>query len=162
MSQISLAVLAAFLMSCAAFGQPSPRNPQAGLESVKQNVGAAERKLLDAIYRLDIATVDRSESNDLTIITRGAVVTKQEQITALRRRQADAATNQPSASYELTNQKISIYGSIAVVTDIVSVTTSDENPVTMPGRYWQTEIWRNEGGTWKLIHLHASPIPRHK
>lgn len=157
----ALAVILVSLASSVVLGQ-SP-SPQANMERTKRIIASAEREWLDAVYRLDAATIDRSESNELTIITRGATVTKQEHITAIRRRQTDLATpSRPLASYELTNQRISIYGDIAVVTDIAYVTTSEQNPITMPGRYWQTEIWRNEGNTWKLVHLHASPIPRHK
>lgn len=162
MKQIYMAALAVFLLSlasCAASAQSSAPRSQGSLESTKQKVSAAERNWLDAIYRRDAAAVDRSESNDLTMITGGTAVTKQEHLASMQR-QVDTASNQPPASYALTNQKIIIYGDIAVVMDIASVTTSEPRPVTTPGRYWQTEIWRNEAGNWKLIHAHVSPIPR--
>ena len=166
MSQICLVVLASPLMGflcCPGFGQSSTPSSGAKLEKIKQNIKLTERAWLDAVYRLDAAAVDRSESNELTIIARGAALTKQGHIAAVRSRQTDAATPKQSATnYTLTNQTITVYGNIAVVTDLATVTTSDQSPVTSPGRYWQTEVWRNKAGTWKLIHLHASPIPRHK
>lgn len=163
MKQIYIATFAGFLFglaSCVASAQSSAPSQQVSPDNIKQRVGAAERNWLDAIYRRDAAAVDRSESSDLTMIARGTAFTKQEHLAAMQRRQTDVASNQTSTSYTLTNQKISIYGSIAVVTDIASVTTSGPRPDTMPGRYWQTEIWRNEAGNWRLIHVHVSPIPR--
>jgi|HubBroStandDraft_4_1064222.scaffolds.fasta_scaffold13566_3 ketosteroid isomerase-like protein len=140
-------------------GQASRQSPtNAG--SSEQDVIAAEAKWLDALYHADLAALDSSESGDFVLITPTGMITKQDHLTLMKQRLSNGPRN--STTYSLAQQKVSIYGPIAVVTDTLTITNAGDYPITSPGHYWQTEIWHNEANQWKLVHLHMSLVARQR
>jgi ketosteroid isomerase-like protein len=142
--------------------------PTAGAASInpQDEIRVAERKWLDALYRLDAATLDALESDEFTLIAPPAVSTKQEHLAVVRERLQAAdklGLAEPLTKYSVTRHTIRIYGTTALVTNLQSVDDSGQNPpITSPGNYWQTELWHKEQGTWKLVHLHMTPVAHHK
>lgn len=140
----------------------------AGAASInpQDEIRIAERKWLDALYRLDAATLDTLESDEFTLIAPPAVSTKQEHLAVVRQRLQAAGKlgpAEPLAKYSVDRHMIRIYGTTALVTNLQSVEDSGQNPpITSPGNYWQTELWHKEQGTWKLVHLHMTPVAHHK
>jgi ketosteroid isomerase-like protein len=160
MKRLSLVLLLSVVFSCmSTLGQASKQD-RADAGSAEQAVIAAEDKWLDALYHGDVAALDGSESVDFVLITPTGMITRQDHLALMRQRLSDGPPN--STTYSLSQQKVSVYGPIAVVTDTLSITNAGDYPITSPGRYWQTEIWHNEAGQWKLVHLHMSLAARQR
>lgn len=124
-----------------------------------ERVRAAEREWLDAYYRVDMKALDTLESDDFTLIVPPGILTKPQQLSAMQTyvsRAGGASASAPQL-YALSDQTIRIYGDAALVTDTCVVPENNASPLTSAGRYWQTEVWRNEGGNWKIVHMHVSP-----
>jgi ketosteroid isomerase-like protein len=124
--------------------------------SSAQSVRDAEQRWLTAYYGIDAATLDGVEADTLTIITPSQSVDKQAHLTVVRKLAAASVPRNPSAVFSLSDQRIQVYGDVAVVSDVCHVT--GVNPLTSPGRYYQTEVWHNERGAWKLVHFHISSL----
>jgi ketosteroid isomerase-like protein len=139
----------------------SAQSAKAGAGASAQNVEqvrAAEREWLDAYYRADMKALDTVESDDFTLIVPPGMLTKPQQLSAMQAHlsQAGGASASAPLLYALSDQTIRIYGDAALVTDTCAV-PENASQLTSAGRYWQTEVWRKEGGNWKIVHMHVSP-----
>ena len=124
----------------------------------KSQVAAAEKKWLNAFYRLDAAVLETSESSDFTFVAPPAMVTRDQQLKLVQQRFATAGTPRTPTTYEIGNQTIRVYGDVGLVSDVCTVLGGSDSRIISPGRYWQTEVWRKEGSTWKLVHVHISSV----
>ena len=98
-------------------------------------------------------TLENLLSDDYTAINAmGAIQTKEEAIANLR-----------SGAFQLTaldisDRKVRIYGSTAVVTSLAELTGSRNNQ-EISGRYRYTRVYvRNAAGQWKIVNFEASRI----
>ena len=92
-------------------------------------------------------------ADDYTGITaKGAIQTKEQAINNLR-----------SGAFQLTaltvsDRKVRIYGSTAVVTSAAELTGGKKNP-DVTGRYRYTRVYvRNPAGQWKIVSFEASRV----
>ena len=146
------------IWSSSVIGQ-TPNAPATPLAvEAKSQVAAAEKSWLNAFYRLDAATLETTESSDFTFVAPPAMVTRDQQLKLVRQRFATAATPRTPTAYEIGDQTIRVYGDVGLVSDTCTILGGSDSRIMSPGRYWQTEVWRKEGSSWKLVHVHISPV----
>jgi hypothetical protein len=97
----------------------------------------------------DVATLDRIEDADFTLSGDFGVVSKQQQLDKVRHR-----TGKPEViTRKIDPQQFRFYDNVALVTETDRPTTADGTFA-----FQSTEVWVRRGSTWKLVHLHYSPL----
>jgi ketosteroid isomerase-like protein len=144
--------------------------PLAGLLSLIVAIGAlASPRAQNHVYRHEIeqmeeqwrtamlshnsTAMEKLLADDFTGITAvGAIQTRDQIITSL-----NTGTLQIS-SLAISERKVRVYGSTAVVTSVAEVTGTKANS-ELTGRYRYTRVYvRNEQGEWKIVSFEASRI----
>jgi ketosteroid isomerase-like protein len=147
-------VLVVFTIAC--HMRPHSPPPAPPVANAQQEVQIAEQKWLEAYYRLDVAKLAASETEDFILVLPAMIVPRGAQLGS-----DGLSSNTPPAvpaPFALTRQTITVYRDFAVVVDVCTVSQSGGQPVTSPGTYWQTESWHKEDGTWKISLMHISPV----
>src|SRR4029077_15084312 len=97
----------------------------------------------------DVATLDRIEDADFTLSGDFGVVSKQQQLNKVRHR----TTKTEVISRKIDPQQFRFYDNVALVTETDRPTTADGTFA-----FQSTEVWVRRGDSWKLVHLHYSPV----
>jgi ketosteroid isomerase-like protein len=129
--------------------------PAADRATVQQAVREVEQKWLESLFRSDVAALESAESADFTLLTPAVMLNRQAHLRTMRQQTRHGLPNSPSA-VAVSNQSINVYGDVAVVSDVCSVTGGDS--VIAAGHYLQTEVWHKEGATWKIVHMHITML----
>jgi ketosteroid isomerase-like protein len=148
------------LFSSIAFaGQHGPAHsvPRAQRHEYRHEIDQLEEAWRTAMLKGNSAALAGLLADDYTAITaKGAIQTKDQAISNLR-----------SGALQLTelnisDRKVRIYGSTAVVTSLAELTGSKSDQ-EMTGRYRYTRVYvRNSQGQWKIVSFEASRIQETK
>jgi ketosteroid isomerase-like protein len=127
--------------------------PRAQRHEYRHEIDQMEEAWRTAMLKGNSTALDSLLADDYTAITsQGAIQTKEQAISSLR-----------SGSLQLTgltisDRKVRIYGSTAVVTSMAELTGSRKDE-QLNGRYRYTRVYvRNEAGQWKIVSFEASRI----
>jgi len=92
-------------------------------------------------------------ADDYTGITaQGAIQTKEQALASVRSNALQLT------SLSISDRKVRIYGSTAVVTSVAELTGNRKNQ-DLAGRYRYTRVYvRNQQGQWKIVSFEASRI----
>ncbi len=140
---LSLFVLCAF-----------PLYSEKSLQSAKhtddeREIRQLNEKCLHAHDIGDAATLDQIEDADFTISGGFGVVSKQQQLDQVKRR-----TGKPEViTRKIDPQQFRFYDNVALVVETDRPTTADGTFA-----FQSTELWVRRGDSWKLVHLHYSPV----
>jgi len=141
-------VLALFILW--AFALPASNLlPSAGHSDDEQAIRRLNEECLKAHDIGDVATLDRIEDNDFTLSGDFGVVSKQQQLDQVRHR----TTKTEVVTRKIDPQLFRFYDNVALVTET-------DRPMTADGTFafQSTEVWVRRGDSWKLVHLHYSPL----
>jgi ketosteroid isomerase-like protein len=120
--------------------------------SAEQDVLRLERALNEAFLKKDRATYERMLADDYVYIhSNGSVTNKTEEI---------AETMSPDQKWtasKLENLKVRIYGDVAVVTGIQTLTGSAKGYVSGLRRI--TDLWVRRNGQWQTIGGQTTLMP---
>ena len=64
-----------------------------------------------------------------------------------------------TASEEMANPKVQVYGDVAILTYNFIGTTKDKDGKITPDRGKSTRVYVKKDGQWWLVHGHFSPVP---
>jgi ketosteroid isomerase-like protein len=127
--------------------------PRAQRHEYRHEIDQSEEAWRDAMLKGNSAVLEDLLADDYTGITaKGAIQTKEQAINNLR-----------SGAFQLTaltvsDRKVRIYGSTAVVTSAAELTGGKKNP-DVTGRYRYTRVYvRNPAGQWKIVSFEASRV----
>jgi len=98
----------------------------------------------------DVATLDRIEDAEFTLSGDFGVIAKQEHLDQVRRRTA----KQDVMSRKIDPQIFRFYERVALVTETDRPSAKDGSTYA----FQSTEVWVRRGDSWKLVHLHYSPL----
>lgn len=132
--------------------QPAPV-PRAHRHEFRHEIDQLEEAWRVAMLKGNSAALAALLADDYTAITaRGAIQTKDQAVASLR-----AGAFQLTA-LNISDRKVRIYGSTAVVTSVAELTgTKTDQELT--GRYRYTRVYvRNPQGQWKIVSFEASRI----
>jgi ketosteroid isomerase-like protein len=120
----------------------------------KQQVEALEEQWRTAQLTGDIATIDKMLSEDfIGISMTGQVNTKAQLLDRLRARKLQVT------KLELSDMKVKLVGSIAIVTSRAEVEGTNDG-VPMKGTFRYTRVYRHlPGGGWKITSFEATRVP---
>jgi len=141
-------VLALFILW--AFALPASNLlPSAGHSDDEQAIRRLNEECLKAHDIGDVATLDRIEDNDFTLSGDFGVVSKQQQLDQVRHR----TTKTEVVTRKIDPQLFRFYDNVALVRET-------DRPMTADGTFafQSTEVWVRRGDSWKLVHLHYSPL----
>jgi len=154
-SPIRIALLAGSLLllfGTAQTGWSAPQVRRAQRHEYRHEIDQAEDAWRAAMLKGNSAALDALLADDYTAITaKGAIQTKEQALSSLR-----------SGAFQLTSltisdRKVRIYGSTAVVTSLAELTGNKSQDMT--GRYRYTRVYvRNTQGQWKIVSFEASRI----
>jgi len=142
--------------------QPGHPNglPRAQRHEYRHEIELLEEAWRTAMLKGNSAALENLLADDYTGITaKGAIQTKDQAIQSLK-----SGALQLTA-LEISDRKIRVYGTTAVVTSIAELTGSKTDQ-EITGRYRYTRVFvRNAQGQWKIVSFEASRIqesPEHK
>ncbi len=61
--------------------------------------------------------------------------------------------------YRIRNLEVKVYSDAAVATGYVVGSRNAPDGVTRQVTLRRTMVWSRQGGTWKVVHVHSSPLP---
>jgi len=127
--------------------------PRAQRHEYRHEIDQSEEAWRAAMLKGNSAVLEDLLADDYTGITaKGAIQTKEQAINNLR-----------TGAFQLTglaisDRKVRIYGSTAVVTSVAELTGSKKDQ-DLTGRYRYTRVYvRNQAGQWKIVSFEASRI----
>lgn len=148
MKWMTLIVLLVTLSVASGQSSSSAINHAADEQAIRQ----LNEECLKAHDTGDIATLDRIEDVDFTLSGDFGVINKQQHLEHDRQR-----SNKPSEviTRKIDPQVFRFYGEVALVTET-------DRPTTKEGTFafQSTEVWIHRGDSWKLVHLHYSPLEK--
>ena len=120
-----------------------------GKSSDEQAIRNLNEECLHAYDIGDVATLDRIEDSDFTLSGDFGVISKQQHLEAVRHR----AEKQDVISRKIDPQTFRFFDGVALVTET-------DRPTGAGGTFafQSTEVWVHRGDSWKLVHLHYSPL----
>lgn len=127
--------------------------PRSERHELRHDIEQAEEKWRTAMMQRNAAAMESLLADDYTAITpSGAIQTREQAISNLRSGALDVT------AIFLSDRKIRIYGSTAVVTSRADITASKDDR-ELSGRYRYTRVYvRNPQGQWKIVSFEASRI----
>jgi ketosteroid isomerase-like protein len=144
-----------FVIAMPGQAQPSHPNglPRAQRHEYRHEIEQLEENWRTAMVKGDSAALDKLLADDYAGITaKGAIQTKDQAIQNLK-----TGAIQLTA-LEISDRKIRVYGTTAVVTSIAELTGSKSDQ-EITGRYRYTRVYvRNPQGQWKIVSFEASRI----
>ena len=145
--------ITAFLLACMATAAASAERHE-GKRVERAEISALEQQWRQAQLSEDVSGMDKLLSDEfLGITAAGQVVTKAQQLDRMRSRQIDLS------GIEMTDTKIKISGSLAVVTSLAKLDGKmDGKPLRGYFRY--TRVYQRVGrGDWKITNFEATRAP---
>jgi ketosteroid isomerase-like protein len=129
--------------------------PHRKSHDLKQQVEELEQQWRTAQLAGDIATIDKLLSEDyIGISLNGQVNTKAQQIQRISTRRV-AITK-----LDLSEMKVKLIGSIAIVTSRAQVEGTSDN-VSVKGNYRYTRVYQHlPNGAWKITSFEATRLPQ--
>jgi ketosteroid isomerase-like protein len=131
----------------------APQVPRAQRHEYRHEIDQMEEAWRSAMLKGDSTVLDTLLADDYTAITaEGAIQTKQQALDGLRTGALHLS------ALEISDRKVRIYGSTAVVTSLAELTGS-RNDQEISGRYRYTRVYvRNQSGQWKIVSFETSRI----
>jgi ketosteroid isomerase-like protein len=76
--------------------------------------------------------------------------------------EASAGSSVKTVAAEMANQKVQVYGDVAILSYNYVGVTKDKDGKTEPGRAKSTRVYVKQGGKWMLVHANfgSDPLPR--
>ena len=127
--------------------------PRAQRHEYRHEIDQAEEAWRTAILKGNATALATLLADDYTAITaKGAIETKDQAINSLR------AGGLQLTTLAISDRKVRIYGSTAVVTSVAELAGS-RSTQEVSGRYRYTRVYvRNQSGQWKIVSFEASRI----
>ena len=127
--------------------------PRAQRHEYRHEIDQLEDAWRTAMLKGNSSALAALLADDYTAITaKGAIQTKEQAISNLRTGALQLT------ELTLSDRKVRIYGSTAVVTSLAEL-TGGKSDVEMTGRYRYTRVYiRNQQGQWKIVSFEASRI----
>jgi ketosteroid isomerase-like protein len=122
---------------------------QIGSVSDKQLIGVIQ-DYLDAFGKLDVATMDRLETDDFVFVQDGVVLTKAQQMASLK-----APGRKPGDlkfTISVKSEQMWVVADSAVMTGVLTATGADGRAT----RSAFTHLMRRSGQEWRIQHSHYS------
>jgi len=145
---MGLVALTVMLAACSVRSAPTT----AAAADAEQQVLAAHEQRRVATLAADVAALDSMMTDDLSFThAQGVVETKTEFLGALstRRLQYQSITNE--------DHRVRIHGNAGIVSGTTRLVVLASGQ-TIDIRVRFTELWTQEGGTWRMVLWHAAPI----
>lgn len=130
-----------------------PAVPRAQRHEYRREIDQMEEAWRAAMLKGNSAAMDALLADDYTAITaKGAIQTKAQALEGLR------SGSLQLSDLTISDRKVRIYGSTAVVTSVAELTGS-RNDQEISGRYRYTRVYvRNSLGQWKIVSFETSRI----
>lgn len=104
------------------------------------------------IIKKDRATMERLYANDYSYThSNGTVLNKTQEIAAVM------SPDQACTGHKLDDLKARIYGNVAIVTGLSTLTGSSKRYASGPRRF--TEVWLRRNGRWQMIGGQTMLVP---
>jgi ketosteroid isomerase-like protein len=156
-------LLVALLVAVGASAQPaSPAAPRSTASAAKASnlsaaaaeVERAERELVAAIGKGDLATYDRIVADDyVAYTTTGQESTKPEILAAYR------AGTRKYMSLAISDVKVRVFGDTAILVARTSGTRVEEGRSPEPNTVRYFRVFTRRGGAWRAVMQMVTPLP---
>ena len=122
------------------------------------DVKAAVQSYFDAINSGNAAGVARHRIPEYSVFVGGGLIDRSSSI-AQQRDDFQALTDTGrKLDLRIQHLEVRIYGNAAVVTGYVTGTNTALDGTVARSRQQRTGVWIKQGGQWKEVHRHASPL----
>ncbi len=154
-------VLIALAVSCSSMFAASyaPAQPSGGRDAVLEELLALERAALDRWVRLDPDGYLGTFAPDVSYFD-PTTERRVDGLDAMRKRLEPLKKITPPFTdprYEIIGPKVDHQGDLAVLTfNVVNYGRVDGKPEAALSRWNSTEVYRHNGGKWRIVHSHWS------
>ena len=122
------------------------------------DVRAAVQSYFAAINSGNAAAVVRYRIPEYSVFVGGGLIDRSSSI-AQQRADFQALTDTGrEVDLRIQHLEVRIYGNTAVFTGYVTGTNTLLDGTVIPSRQQRTGVWIKQGGQWKEVHRHASPL----
>ena len=146
----AILVVSVFAVCIAFMVQGQPKLSRSNASASEQTISQSNEKWLHAFDVADVATLDRTESEEFTVSGDFGISKKQQHLDRVRQRGPYGF----AVNRKIEDQHFRFYGEVAVVTEVDRAST----PGGGSSSYQSTSVWVRQGDSWRVIHLHYSKL----
>ncbi len=122
------------------------------------DVKAAEERYVAALNTGDVNTYVQSRMPEYSVFGGGGLIEKFHSLEEQRNGFQGLVDSGVKLSRRIRHLDVKVYGNAAVVTFYVVGTTTGPDGTTQSLSNQRTGVWIKQGGQWKEVHSHSSPL----
>ncbi len=122
------------------------------------DVRAAVERYVAALNTGDANAYVQSRTPEYSVFTGGGLFERSTSLEEQRNGFQDRIDSGIRISRQLRHIDVKVYGNAAVVTGYMLGTTTGPDGTTQPLSSQRTGVWIKQGGQWKEVHRHSSPL----
>ena len=130
---------------------------QAGDGEVAEEVIAITKAEWAAEMRKDAAAAMKNVAEDCTVFAVVFPTRLDGKAIITRWRETIVSGSRGFVMSEMANEKVQVYGDVAILTYNAIFFTKDKDGEVRPDRAKSTRVYVKQGGQWWLVHAHFSP-----
>jgi ketosteroid isomerase-like protein len=150
------AVACAAIWSLAALAQTASK-PAASAKQAADEVIALTRTIWVADMKKDVAGQTKNLADDYTEFTDDYPTRLDGKAINMRLAEGTAQGTGSLIVAEMANEKVQVYGDVAILTYNFIGLTKDKDGKTEPTRAKSTRVYVKQGGQWMLVHANFAP-----
>ncbi len=153
---ILVSVACAAVCSLAALAQ-APSKPGPSAKQVADEVIAVTKAIWAADMQKNVAGQMKNLADDYTEFTEDYPTRLDGKAINMRLAEGSAQGSGSLLVAEMANEKVQVYGDVAILTYNFIGLTKDKDGKTEPTRAKSTRVYVKQGGQWMLVHANFAP-----
>lgn len=156
------AALVLLLMASFAVLLPVPAYAQTANKQVTDEIIAIVKAQWAAENKKNMAEALKNVADDYTEFNSDFATRLDGKALAVRLGEAGNKSSVQTLASEMANEKVQVYGDVAILTYNYVGMSMDKDGKTEPARAKSTRIYVKQGGKWMLVHANfgADPLPK--
>ncbi len=122
------------------------------------DVKAAAERYFNALNAGDVGAYIQSRMPEYSLFVDGALLSRFHSLTEQKNSFQASVDAGFKRNYQLRHLEVKVYGNAAVVTGYNVGTRTRPGSTTEQVRERRTSVWIKQGGQWKQVHRHQSPL----
>jgi ketosteroid isomerase-like protein len=131
---------------------------QAGDKEVAEEVIAVTKAQWAAEMRKDVQAAMKNVAEDCTLFDAGFPTRLDGRAMTIRWQEALAKGSGTLVMAEMANEKVQVYGDVAILSYNFIGATKDKDGKVEPALAKSTRVYVKQGGQWMLVHANFAPV----
>ncbi len=131
---------------------------QAGDKEIAEEVIAITKAEWAALVKKDVAEAYKNVADDFTVFDSEYPTRLDGKTIIVRLDEARASGSGGLVMAEMANEKVQVYGDVAILSYNFIGSTKDKDGTIQPSLAKSTRVYVKQGGQWMLVHANFAPV----